>query len=285
MKYYDYNENKKHGSDSFPIEYYLVSEDHLQYTMPLHWHQEFEIIRVKSGSLELYIDNVKYHLQRGDFAFIGCRSLHRAAPKDCIYECLVLDLNMLRKKANLTDSYIMPLINSTVTVCSIHHNTNDILSANLNALFHMFYSKHPFYELSVFSLLYGIIFYLYREELIAKTNKKVVNQHQIQIMTELLDWIDTHSREPIFLKDLAKISGFSEKYLCRLFKEYTAKTPIEYINHLRIENACYEIAHQGLSITEAAFKSGFNNLNYFSKTFKKQIKITPRKYREMCQKL
>ena len=279
MMYYDYNENKKHGSDSFPIEYYLVNQQHLQYNMPLHWHQEFEIIRVKSGELQLFIDNVKYDLQSGDFAFIGCCSLHRATPKNCIYECLVLDLNMLRKKGNIIDSYIMPLINSTVTVCSVYHNNNDILSASLNALFDVFISKNTFYELSVFSLLYRIIFNLHSEGLISKTNKKVVNQHQIQIMTELLDWIDTHSRETIFIKDLAKISGFSEKYLCRFFKEYTTKTPIEYINHLRIENACHEIAHQGLSITEAAFKSGFNNLNYFSKTFKKQMNITPREYK------
>ena len=49
MKIYDYYENKKHGTDEFPLQYYYVDKNNFQYIMPLHWHNEFEIIHILSG--------------------------------------------------------------------------------------------------------------------------------------------------------------------------------------------------------------------------------------------
>lgn len=77
---------------------------------------------------------------------------------------------------------------------------------------------------------------------------------------------------------LSSISGFSEKYLCRIFKEYTSKTPITYINELRIEKACNEMGINKKNITYAAYESGFNDLSYFCRTFKKYKNITPKEY-------
>ena len=87
---------------------------------------------------------------------------------------------------------------------------------------------------------------------------------------ELLRWLQQNFTEPLRLNTLAEHCGLSEKYLCRLFKEYTAKTPIEYITDLRIEHACIEMTARQKSITEAAFNSGFNDVSYFCKVFKRQ---------------
>ena len=48
MKYLEYNEKKQRGSSDFPIQFYHVTQYHPQYEMQLHWHREFEIIRVLS---------------------------------------------------------------------------------------------------------------------------------------------------------------------------------------------------------------------------------------------
>ena len=70
----------------------------------------------------------------------------------------------------------------------------------------------------------------------------------------------------------------NEKYLCRFFKDYTSRTPIDYINNLRIEAACHELTSGDMTITEAAIECGFNDISYFSKMFKKYKGITPREY-------
>jgi len=99
------------------------------------------------------------------------------------------------------------------------------------------------------------------------------------VVMHVLERLERNFREEFSLKALAKDIGISEKYLCRLFKEYTAKTIVEHLNERRVENACREIA-TGKSITTAAFDSGFNDVSYFSKVFKKYKGISPSAYKK-----
>jgi len=94
-----------------------------------------------------------------------------------------------------------------------------------------------------------------------------------------LERLERDFREEFSLKTLAADLGVSEKCLCRLFKEYTGKTIVEHLNERRVENACREIA-AGRSITVAAFDSGFNDVSYFCKTFKKYKGVTPSAYKK-----
>lgn len=101
MKFLDYNENKRHGSSVFPIELYSVDNKHPQYIMPLHWHKEFEIIRILSGKFTVFLNNEKYILNQGDFLIISGGTLHRGEPDSCVYECLVFDINMLKRQKTM----------------------------------------------------------------------------------------------------------------------------------------------------------------------------------------
>ena len=72
--------------------------------------------------------------------------------------------------------------------------------------------------------------------------------------------------------------NMSPKYFCRFFQEMTHRTPVDYLNYYRIERACYQLLTTDQSITEVAYNSGFNDLSYFIKTFKKYKGTTPKKY-------
>ena len=50
MQYINYRENRRRGTADFPLEYYHVTASHPQYVMSFHWHVEFELIRILSGS-------------------------------------------------------------------------------------------------------------------------------------------------------------------------------------------------------------------------------------------
>jgi AraC-like DNA-binding protein len=67
-------------------------------------------------------------------------------------------------------------------------------------------------------------------------------------------------------------------YLCKIFKAYTGKTPSQYINSVRIENACTEMKQTDKSITQIALENGFNDISYFCKVFKKHKGISAKKY-------
>ena len=84
-------ERKQHGTKKFPVAYYYVDKNHPQYNMPFHWHTEWELIRVKKGSLILHIDEEEIHACEGDVLLIRDSMFHGGVTTDGIYECLVFD--------------------------------------------------------------------------------------------------------------------------------------------------------------------------------------------------
>ena len=82
----------------------------------------------------------------------------------------------------------------------------------------------------------------------------------------------------ITLQEIADSVQMTPKYFCKFFREMTRSSPIEYLNSYRIERACYLLLTTNQSITEVAYNTGFNDLSYFIKLFKRYKGITPKQY-------
>ncbi len=282
MRYIEYNEKKQHGMKDFPIQLYRVERDHSEYIMPLHWHKELEIIRVVSGKLDLYVNNVHHLLSVGDVAFVNCKCLHRGDPVDCKYECIVCDLAMMVKRSSeIYSSYINPIIMGDLIIEPVMKPDDSKLYSSINILFDILGNKPPYYELSTMGELFTIFEQLYKRNDIKQANTSKKTFAQANMIAELVSWIDENHSEHITLELLAKKSGLTPNYLCRIFKEYTSKTPIEYVNSVRIDNICHDIKWGRKSITEAAIDNGYNDISYFCKVFKKHKGIPAKKYLEM----
>ena len=77
----NYHEDLPRGIPDFPLEFYHVDEQHPRYHMDCHWHDEFELIHVRSGALRVTVDGAEYRLRAGDTAFV-CVRMHRVRPCD-----------------------------------------------------------------------------------------------------------------------------------------------------------------------------------------------------------
>ncbi len=278
MKFSDYREQKKHGTPDFPLEYYYVDNNHPQYVMPLHWHAEFEVLRVISGRLALYLNNSEYNLTAGETILIPSGTLHRGEPTDCIYECAVFDLRMASGyNATRISDMIRPLISADLIVTPDCPSAAEVGSRLLDSVS----GSDPYYYLSASALIAEMIYALYSSDAVTheRGNDKRI-AHRRAIMTLLLDKIGREYTTKITLADLAEMAGMNEKYLCRFFKSYTGQTPIDYINRLRIDRACFEMTVNKMNVTDAAYECGFNELSYFSKIFKKYKGVTPGKYKQ-----
>lgn len=275
MKYADYIERKRHGSPEFPIQYYNVDRRHPQYIMVPHWHKEFEWIRVIDGTFTVNLNGVEHRLMPGQIFPVAPGCLHGGEPQACHYECIVLDLNMLRRgRKDGLERYFAPLIGGQVALSDAHLTGK---AADVGReLFEVMRERKADYELQVYGLLFSLFFEMYIQGNVTAS----VHDPQPRTVTALLDWIEENFAEPITLEMLSQKAGLSRKYLCRIFKEYTGKTVIDYLNELRIDNACHEIAVKGLPITQAAYDSGFNDLSYFCKVFKRYKGVTPRAYKK-----
>jgi len=74
---------------------------------------------------------------------------------------------------------------------------------------------------------------------------------------------------------LSKKMGTSSTQLYRNVKEFTGYPPVDFIRKLRLQNAYSLLTHQAITVTEACYQSGFNNVSYFIKCFKKLYGHTP----------
>ena len=277
MSIIDYEEKKKRGPDGFPIEYHFINQNHFRYVMQLHWHKEFEIIRVLAGELRVFLNNAEYIARTGDIVFIGGHVLHRAEPQNCVYECIVFDLNLIRGGASKVSEYIVPLLAGTSETERLLRAENTPLYKTSVELFESMCAESEFYELAVCGILSKLFYHLLADGKIRRISEGL-NTHRRQSIAELIDWIEKHYTEKIALGDLSDFSGFNEKYLCRIFREFTGETPTEYINRRRCERAAFEMTVNRKNVTEAAYESGFNELSHFSRTFKKYKGVSPREF-------
>ena len=67
----------------------------------------------------------------------------------------------------------------------------------------------------------------------------------------------------------------------RFFKRHMNMTSIEYLNQYRLEMASRQLAETNLSVTSIALESGFNNISYFNRVFKRKFGVTPMEYRSL----
>lgn len=81
------------------------------------------------------------------------------------------------------------------------------------------------------------------------------------------------------IRDLAAICGTSETWFRREFEQYYGKSPLEYIKHKRIETAKLLLESGLYTVTEVAFRTGFESSSYFSAEFRRLEGISPREYK------
>ena len=93
------------------------------------------------------------------------------------------------------------------------------------------------------------------------------------------DEIEENFRKDFSVAVLAEITGISQQYLCRIFKQTMNIRPNEYITCRRLQEAKRLLAETDIPVHEICGKSGFTDAGYFSTVFRKYENISPIEYR------
>lgn len=278
MQYYNYSENKQRGTYDFPFEFYHVDRSHPRYEMAYHWHVEYEIIRILTGSLHVTMDEKEFTASSGDIVFVNSGILHSGIPSDCVYQCIVFDMNAFLKNNPRCSTYIKQIIDHSAFI--YHHFTskNQQVHQIVWDIFNAMESQKTGYELIVFGELYHFFGVVFSEKLYFSDSPQDRRDYRkIMQLKKVLDYMEANYSSPVTLEQLSASVNMSPKYFCRFFYHMTHRTPIDYLNYQRIEHASYQLATTDASVTEVAYNCGFNDLSYFIKTYKKYKGITPGK--------
>lgn len=104
------------------------------------------------------------------------------------------------------------------------------------------------------------------------------------LIRKVLTRIDYDLTADLNLKTQAELLNVNASYLSTLFKKETGTTLTDYVSRKRVEYALFLLNSTNMQIQTIAQYCGIPDVNYFTKTFKKYVKETPKEYRENLQK-
>jgi YesN/AraC family two-component response regulator len=105
-------------------------------------------------------------------------------------------------------------------------------------------------------------------------------RHYSAVVRNVINTVDFSLQEPLSLASLSKQFNISPNYLSGLFKRETGQTLTDYINTKRMRHAASLLRSSGVYIQEVAEQCGLLDVNYFTRLFKKQYGMSPRKFRD-----
>jgi len=278
MRYVEYKEHRKHGSFDFPFAFYNVARNHPRYHMLHHWHPEFELIRVLSGSLVMQLDGGEITGHVGDCFLITGGMVHSCIPDDCHYECIVFDMTFFVKEHSTSSQKLFDIAyqNKILNYYYPASMTEEI--AVFNNIFDTIATRDLGFELIVQGDFYRFFGLAFQKNLFNKNEKLPDHLRKMKQFKSAISMIQQRYSEDITLDDIAESVHMNPNYFCRFFKGFVHQTPVQYLNYYRIESSCEKLASTSLSITEVAFACGFNDVSYFIKVFKKYKGLTPTDY-------
>lgn len=108
--------------------------------------------------------------------------------------------------------------------------------------------------------------------------EKILNPADNDILP-IIEYIEKNTNKRISNEELSSYWGYNSQYFIRLFKEKTGMTPHRFIIHLRLKEA-KKMLKEEKSISQIAEQTGFSDVKSFSRSFKKNIGMSPSDFRE-----
>ncbi len=297
-------ENAQHGTIDFPCAGYRAV--YTEYNTPTpydckhHWHEEVEILFFERGTYRLEVGLEHYEIDEPCFCFVRSTEFHAFYCKEDYVESAIVFSPSMLLFSNNDDSqneYLLPFINNDIfmprflfsdhpcfpTVLQYYRSIIQTLNPITADYATTHRTKHTSAsgQLLIKASLLGILATLAEAQLL--TSQPVTADARIELIKASIRYMKEHYAEKIYVSDLAQLANMNEQYYCRFFKRIIGKSPITYLNELRIIKSMRLLQETNESVTDISLECGFNNLGNFMKFFKEQTGSTPLQYRKSAK--
>ncbi len=268
MNYYEYDADIYDDSE-LPVFFSSAVLEHCDENSTfLHWHKATELLFCTEGSGIAVSDTLRIPLRPGELAVINPNRLHTFyAPEFCRYSYFLVS-PALTCARDMPKGEIQPFIADRET------------GRQIQAIIRELKEKPPFYRAEACAKLTSLFVYLYRN--FSEENAPSVQTRagrRSELVKAALSYIHLHFSEPITIDDICSAVSYSRSQVCHTFKEVTGKSPVDYINYIRCNQARVLLNSGQYTVSECARQSGFNTLSYFSKVYRKQMGVPPSVHR------
>lgn len=256
---------------------YLLSRRDVSVTSPFSYEaanlDAFCLIYTTKGAGKLFCEssshiNAAYDLTKGTLALINCRKNHKLLCQHNIWEYTICFVS-----PQITDCYFEMLqklgecvfkLSSLPDVLNIWEQ---LLKLDNDDEIHGILRSHKL--ISLFTQLY-----------VSRTLEINGSYHVPSYISDMKKCFDNEYEEAYSLDELAVKYNVNKFRLCREFSKYYKDTPLQYLNHVRLEKAKELLLNSDEKIGVIGQIVGIENTNHFIKLFKEKTGVTPLTYRK-----
>ena len=276
----------EHGTTAFPIACY--HDDLGKEEVPWHWHEELEAVLISEGSCTVAAGNEKFVLQEGEGFFINSEVLHGAwngADSGCRFHSLVFHPRLVGGSLDSVfyQSYLQPLLgHHALEIMPLYSSVpwqKRALEA-IEAAWQNCFLEPEGFEFRVRSALSELIFQLYRNIPSARLQCSDKNLRDAERIKTMLTFIHGNYASELTTRDIAASAMISDSEALRCFHATIGTSPIRYLKQYRIRQAAEMLLASQSKIADIAAACGFQDMSYFTKTFREEKGCTPTQYRQ-----
>ncbi len=263
----------------YPAKVFLASIDHSGF----HWHYEYELILVLKGKVLVNFDQKPVILEAGDILLVNSRAVHeiyRIEEADNICLFIQINQNLFNDFRDANQTYRFYLNSKLDTLKpkrGFEHFVHMAAQIGLAAI-----DKNETTPYRIKGMLYLFIadLYQYAAYDIYQRASEAAEHENMEILMNIIEYIQIQYRDKNVLKNLYKEVGMSEKSVYRLLKVNIGYSAKDLVLARKLDMAKYMLKYTDKPISFIVDECGFSSANSFYRTFKMILNITPNDYRK-----
>jgi len=246
-----------------------------------HYHPEFEIVFVRKGSGKLHIGEHLKNYEEGELVFIGPNLPHTGFGYGVIgeHEEIVVQI---RRDFLGEDFFQKPELQAITGLferakrgLSFVGKERKLVGQKLLKMLKMNHFERLIELLNILQYLANTTEY----KILNTGDRNFDFSHKDEDrINQVYEFVEKNYKNEINMQEVADLTNLTIPSFCRYFKKITHITYTDFVNEYRINQAC-RLLHRNISITDACYGVGFNNISHFSKIFKQIKGKSPREYR------
>ncbi len=233
-----------------------------------NWHENIELQLCLGGEGSVLLNGERYAFAKNDIVVVDSNVIHYTDTADHLtYTCLIVNTDFCKQHG----------IDYEALAFSPHIRDSEMVRL-MEELTRVYGEKEaPLQKARASHLLLAILILLCSRYATPREKQPTVGAATNAVKEALL-YLRQNYEKRITLDELSRRVLLDKYALCREFKRLTGRTVIESTNRYRCDAAA-ELLHGGCTVAEAARRCGFENLSYFTKTFRRFRGVSPSAFR------
>ncbi len=254
----------------------------------LHFHNLLELGICIYGKGEVILEDQSYEYGAGTVTIIPKNFPHTTNSENRKlnkWEYLFIDIDKCLQELYPENSMLAKRLSYRINRTAFCGKAEQYpqLAGMIKAILEEMKNQGDLYRESVLGLLRSLIVCMARmnPELIPRKEDEAPKKSELTQIMRALEYVGDHYDREIKIADLAGVCHISETHFRRQFLKCMGIHPVDYINQVRIKNACELLKKTDLSITEISLQCGFSSASTFNRNFHKFLGMNPNKWKNL----